>query len=139
MRASLIFFFALTLSACSSSETTPERAAEAPDAGTKKAAAQTDQCLDNPDLSRAWGECNVKNTVFQASSQLEKCRAASPGAKGTVDFELHVKANGTVKSAKAKGGKHGKHTACVARVLKKLKFASPGKDATITVPYQLEP
>ena len=131
--------FAL-ITACSSNQPAPERSESAPPE-EKHAASQTDQCLDNPELSRSWGECNVKHTVYLASDQLEKCRKANPSAKGTVNFDLRIKADGKVKSAKPEGGKHGKHTACVAKVLRKLQFASPpkGKEATISVPYQLEP
>jgi hypothetical protein len=133
----LPFFF---LVACSSSTPTPERAAN----GTpqeKQAAARTDQCLDNPELAKSWGDCNVKNTVYMASSQLEKCRKNSPGAHATVNFELHILPDGKVKSANLLGAKHNKHTNCLARVFQKLQFAPPpnGYDATITVPYQLEP
>lgn len=140
MRALLLVPF-LIFAACSSSpSTTPERAeSAAPE--EKTAASQTDQCLDNPELAKSWGDCNVKSTVYLASGKLAKCRKASPDAKGTVSFEVRIRPDGTVKSAKALGGKHGKHTACVARVLRKLRFAAPpkGKEAVITVPYQLEP
>jgi hypothetical protein len=138
MRA--LILLSLLLAGCSSSAPapTPERADGAP-SEEKKAASSTDACLDNPELAKSWGECNVKNTVFGAGPELEKCRKASPKAKGAVSFELHIAPNGSVKRAKALGAHHGKHTSCVAKVLQKLQFAPPGKDATITVPYQLEP
>jgi hypothetical protein len=134
MRA-LCLLAVLALTACSSSEPKLDEGSST----EKQAAVQTDKCLDNPDLSKEWGECNVKNTVFLASAKLEKCRMDSPGARGTVDYEVKIMANGKVKSVKPMGGKHGKHTICVSRVLRKLQFAAPGKEATITVPYQLEP
>jgi hypothetical protein len=141
MRA-IILLAPLLLFACSGSTPPPppERAADA-NAADQAAAAQTEQCLDNPELAKTWGDCNVKSTVYLASEQLGKCRVASPKAKGTVSFQLRIKPDGTVKSARALGGKHGKHTSCVARVFRKLKFAPPpqGKEAPITVPYQLEP
>lgn len=141
MRA-ILFLSALFLVACSSATPppTPERAADA-SAADQAAAAQTQQCLDNPELSKTWGDCNVKSTVYLASDELAKCRQASPAATGTVSFELRIKPDGSVRSAKALGGKHGKHTACVARVFRKLRFAAPpqGKEARITVPYQLAP
>jgi hypothetical protein len=123
------------LAACSAHEPKLDEGSSS----ASQASAQTDKCLDNPDLSKEWGECNVKNTVFLASAKLEKCRMASPGAKGTVDYEVKIMANGMVKNVKPLGGKHGKHTICVSRVLRKMQFAPPGKEATITVPYQLEP
>ena len=131
------WFAVLLLAACSS---TPERAEHsAPE--EKKAASQTDQCLDNPDLARSWGDCNVKQTVFLASTDLAACRKASPAAKGTLNLELRIKGDGFVKSAKAVSGPKGKLSACVAKVMKKLRFAPPpnGKTAKINVPYQLEP
>ena len=134
MRA-LCLLAVFSLTACSSSEPKLDETSST----EKAASAQTDKCLDNPDLAKEWGECNVKNTVFQASAKLEKCRMASPGAKGAVDYEVKVAKDGKVRSVKPLGGKHGKHTICVSRVLRKLQFASPGKDVTITVPYQLEP
>jgi hypothetical protein len=138
MRAFAVLLPLFLLAACSSSPPAPEHADSANDS-EQKAAARTDQCLDNPELAKSWGDCNVKNTVFSASAQLEKCRKAYPEAKGTVSFELHVLPDGHVKSAKALGGHHGKHTTCVSRVFRKLQFAPPAKDAVITVPYQLEP
>jgi hypothetical protein len=134
------FFLAVLLTACSSSAPTPERAAGAPDE-EQQAAAHTDACLDNPELARRWGDCNVKHTVYLASADLEKCRGKSPGANGTVSFELRVAGDGSVKSAKALGGAKGKHTACVAKAFRKLRFAPPprGKAVTITVPYQSVP
>ena len=127
------------LAACSSS--TPDRAVDSP-AAEKAAASNTDKCLDNPDLSRTWGECNVKQALYSQSAAFAKCRKADPEAKGIVNFELKVKADGHVKNAKAVNGeKNGKLVACLARAMKKLQFAATpkGKDATITVPYQLEP
>jgi hypothetical protein len=105
----------------------------------KRAAAQTNQCLDKPERAKRWGECNVKQTLFLASAELEKCRNGNLNAKGTVSFELRIAADGSVKRAKALGGRHGKHTSCVVKVFGTLHFAPPGKEATITVPYQLEP
>jgi hypothetical protein len=136
MRA-IFFALPLILFACSSA---PERASEAP-AEEKHAAAQTDNCLDNPDLAKNWGECNVKHTVYMAADSFAKCRKAAPKAKGSVVyFDLAIKSDGTVKNAKAKGGA-GKLTKCLGGVMKKLQFAQPpaGKEVTITVPYQLEP
>lgn len=134
----LLAIAALALTACSSS--TPQRA-ETARPEEKHAAAQTDKCLDNPELAKAWGDCNVKSTVFQASADLEKCRAKAKNVKGSVDFELRIRANGSVKHARVVNGRHGKLTNCVAKVFKKLQFAAPpqGKEATITVPFQLEP
>lgn len=134
MRA-LFVLAVFALSACSSSEPKLDEGSST----EKQASAQTDKCLDNPLLAKEWGECNVKSTVFQASASLEKCRMANPGARGTVNYEVKILANGHVKSVKPLGGQHGKHTVCVSRVFRKLQFAAPGKDATITVPYQLEP
>jgi len=134
MRA--LYLFALfAFSACSSSEPKLEEASSP----EKQAASKTDKCLDNPELAKAWGECNVKNTVFEASEKLEKCRRANPGATGTVNYEVKILSGGKVKSVKPMGGQHGKHTVCVSRVFRQLQFAAPGKDATITIPYQLEP
>jgi TonB family protein len=140
MRRILACLPVLLLVACSSSEPTPERAETAPPA-EQQAAAKTDACLDNPDLARSWGECNVKQTVYLASDQLARCRSPKQHPKGTVNLELKVKADGHVRSARVVNGRHGKITACVARVMKSLRFAPPpkGKEATITVPYQLEP
>ena len=140
MRALSLLLPLLFLAACSSSPATPDNAGPAA-SSDQQAADKTDQCLDNPELARAWGDCNVKNTVFQASGLLAKCRKANPNATGTVSFELRIQPDGKVKSAKALGGKHGKLTACVSRVFRKLQFAQPpqGAEATITVPYQLEP
>jgi hypothetical protein len=125
------------LAACSSS--TPDHESSAP-ISEKEAAAQTDSCLDNPDLSRSWGDCNVKHTVYLESAALAKCRKNAPHAKGSVVFELRVKGDGHVKNAKVvSGGGNGKLVACLQNVMKQLQFASPpkGKEATITVPYQL--
>lgn len=132
-----LFLLALlaTLTACSSS---PETVSE--EASAEERSAHTDECLDNPELAKTWGDCNVKKTLFLESDALAKCRKANPKAKGTVNFQLHVRKDGTVKSAKPVGG-GGKHTFCVVKVLKGLKFAPPpgGKEPVITIPYQLEP
>lgn len=125
----------VTFAACSSSsETVPEGASP------EERSAHTDECLDNPELSKTWGDCNVKHTLFQKSAELAKCRKANPKARGTVDFQLQLRPDGSVKTVKPLGGA-GQHTYCVVRVMKKLKFAPPpsGKAPTITIPYQLEP
>ncbi len=124
-----------SLAACSSSERSPDEPMTA-----EEAAAHTDECLDHPELSKTWGDCNVKHTLFEKSAALSRCRKASPKAKGTVNFQLHVHSNGTVKSVKPLGGS-GKHTYCVVKVMKGLRFAPPpaGKEPVITIPYQLEP
>jgi hypothetical protein len=129
MRA-LLFTSLFLFAACSSEPSTPERADKA-SPEEQKAAAHTDECLDNPELAKSWGDCNVKSILYQASSKLEKC---GKGA-GTVNFELRVKADGTVKSAKALGQK-GKHVSCLGHVLQGLKFARPGNDVKITVPLE---
>jgi hypothetical protein len=135
MRALALLAFLLT--ACSSNTAAPDRAASAPPA-EQKAAASTDQCLDNPELARSWGDCNVKSTVYGAEADLAKCRALAHHPKGEVNFQLKIKADGSVRSAKVLNGRHGKLTNCVAKVFKKLKFASPGKDVAVTVPFELE-
>jgi hypothetical protein len=129
----------LALTACSSST---ERAPEAP-LTEEQAAEQTDQCLDNPELARSWGDCNVKHTLFLEADALAACRKNAPKAKsGVLQFELQVKADGKVRSAKAKSkSKFPKLEKCLVGVMKKLQFAAPpsGKEPVITVPYQLAP
>ncbi len=140
MRLITPLFLPLLLFACAAP--TPERATEAP-AEEKHSAADTDRCLDNPELARTWGDCNVKHTVYLEADTFAKCRKTAPTAKGTVNFQLRVKADGSVRSAKALGekGNKGKLVACLSRAMKKLQFAAPpkGKEPTITVPYLLEP
>ncbi len=125
------------LAACSGS--TPERANDA-SSEEKAAASETDDCLDNPELARTWGDCNVKHTLYSESAAFAKCRRIAPAAKGTVTFELRVKGDGRVRGAKALGGnKSPKLVACLTNVMKQLQFAPTpkGNDSTIQVPYQL--
>jgi hypothetical protein len=136
MRA-LPFLAFILLASCSSSE--PKLNSDSSASGQSQASKLTDSCLDNPELAKAWGECNVKSTVFQASEKLEKCRLANLDASTTVNYEIKILGNGKVKSVKPLGGRHGKHTNCVSRVFRKLQFAAPGKESIITVPYQIEP
>lgn len=129
----------LALSACSS---TPERAEDA--APTEQQAADnTDKCLDNPELAKSWGDCNVKHVLFDEAGSLASCRKLAPKAKaGALNFELQVKKDGSVKYARAKpSSKYPKLEGCIVRVMKRLKFAAPpeGKEPVITVPYQLAP
>jgi outer membrane biosynthesis protein TonB len=129
----------LALAACSSA---PERATEAPQT-EQQAADNTDKCLDNPELARTWGDCNVKHVLFDESGSLSSCRKLAPKAKsGALTFELQVKKDGSVKYARAKpSSKYPKLEGCIVRVMKRLKFAAPpeGKEPMITVPYQLAP
>ena len=129
-----VLVLAFLLVGCASTDSDKSTSAPPQDESKK-----TDQCLDNPNLAKEWGECNVKYTVFRASDALGKCRKASPAAKGTVSYEVKIKADGHVKSVKRVTGPNNKHTTCVWRVFRHLQFAAPGKEATITVPYQLEP
>ncbi len=136
----VLFLSLFALAACSSS--TPERAENASD--TEQVAAEnTNNCLDNPELARTWGDCNVKHTLFDAAAPLAACRKLAPKAKaGNLNFELQVIKGGKVKYAKAKSkSNYPKLEACISKVLKGLKFAEPptGKEPVITVPYQLEP
>lgn len=127
------------LAACSSS--TPERATDAP-AEEKAAARETDECLDNPERARTWGDCNVKHALYAESAALAECRRTNPSARGSVDFELKIHGDGTVRNAKAVGrAQKTKLVACLTRVMKTLQFAPTpkGKSSKITIPYQLEP
>jgi len=140
MRFSLFSLFSvLALSACSSST---ERASEAP-LSEQEASVNTDACLDNPELSRSWGDCNVKHTLFLEADGLAACRKLAPKAKaGSLNFELQVKSDGKVRNAKARPkSKFPKLEACIVKVMKRLQFAAPpsGKEPVITVPFQLEP
>lgn len=136
MRHLLTVFALVSLAACSSS--TPDRATDAPK-DQQEAAERTDHCLDNPELAKAWGDCNVKHTLFLESAALAKCRKSNLKAKGTVNFQLHIAKDGHVKSVKPLGGS-GKHTSCVTKVMRGLQFAAPpaGKEPVITIPYALE-
>lgn len=139
MRHLLALSLLVSFAACSSSPDT------APDAPTEEqqAAIDTDVCLDNPDLARQWGECNVKHTLFLAGGDLAKCRRLAPKAKsGALNFQVQVKRDGSVGFAKASPkSRFSKLEACISKVMKKLKFARPpaGTEPVITVPYQLAP
>lgn len=121
------------LAACSGSTPSGENAT-----AEEQNAADTDRCLDNPELARTWGDCNVKHTLYLRSEELAKCRKLAPGQKGVAHLILEVRANGSVKSAKASGDGNAKLRGCLSRVMRKLRFAPPpnGK-ASIDIPYQL--
>jgi hypothetical protein len=135
-------FFMLPLLALLSCSSSPERVADSP-APEKMAAISTDKCLDNPELSRTWNDCNVKHILFSEAASLAACRKLAPRAKaGALNFELQVKKDGHVKYARANPrSKYPKLEGCIVRILKRLQFATPplGKEPVIMVPYQLEP
>lgn len=137
MRRLLVCLLPMLLFACSSSN--PERAAHGT-AEEVRNAKNTDTCLDHPEMAAKWGECNVKSTLFNSSDAFAKCRKAGGKATGSVNFELSVRGDGTVKSAHAQANdQNPRLISCVRRAMKRLKFAPTpeGKDAKITVPYQL--
>lgn len=125
------------LASCSS---TPQRAKGSPDE-EKHAAKETDECLDNPELAKSWGDCNVKHTLYLAAGPFAECRERHPLARGTVSFELAVKGDGSVRNAKARDARQSpKLVRCLSGAMRKLRFAPPpgGREAKITVPYQLD-
>jgi len=139
MRIAYLLLPLLILSSCSSSSDVESDAS----ATEEQAANSTDKCLDNPELSRAWGDCNVKRTLFGEANALAACRKLAPKAKkGSLNFEVQVQKDGKVKNAVARPkSQYPKLEGCIVRVLKRLQFAAPpsGKEPVITVPYQLEP
>jgi hypothetical protein len=83
----------------------------------------------------------VKHSLYLEGDALARCRKSTPHAKGALSFELRVLPDGSVKTATAREARYPKLAGCLSHVMRKLRFAAPprGREAVITVPYQLEP
>lgn len=128
-----LFFLALfALTACS---TTPSEPSEA------ELAEATDECLSNPKLARAWGECNVKSTIYQGSDGIARCQKAHAKANSeTLMLKIRLKQDGKVNKVWAEEGtaKNKPLEGCLRKEISKLQFAAPpkGVDPVIYFPFQ---
>jgi hypothetical protein len=127
----------LLLSACT---TTPSGTEEEVDA--QIAAEATDHCLANPELAKAWGECNVKKTIFSRMDAIGQCQMkhSKADSKDAMMLKIRLRPNGRVKDVRAEEGKAKNRglEKCLSSVISKLKFAAPPKGVSpvIYFPFQ---
>jgi len=125
----------LLLAACSS---TPEVTDE--EQAAQVAAEATDQCLANPALAKAWGECNVKATIFGRMEGIGACQMKHGKNNASMMLKISVRPNGRVKGVRAEDGaaKNRPLEKCLAAEISRLHFAAPPKGVkpVIYFPYQ---
>ncbi|HEY8278977.1 MAG TPA: hypothetical protein VIH99_05100 [Bdellovibrionota bacterium] len=134
-----IFLLTLTFSLLVACSSTPERASDAP-AEEKHSASETDRCLDNPELAKGFGECNIKYTVFSSKDVLGSCHKLKGKGNGPYLVLLKLRKDGSVKSTRAgNAAAKSKLGACLQKEMKKLKFAAHplGQEVDISIPYEL--
>jgi len=125
----------LLLSACSSApEVTEEENA------AKAAAEATEQCFANPELAKAWGECNVKKTIYGRMEGIGACQMKHGQNNAAMMLKISVRPNGRVKEVRAEDGaaKNRPLEKCLAAEISRLHFAAPpeGVKPVIYFPYQ---
>ncbi len=129
----LWFFLFLALTACASS---PETEDDAPSASTAS-------CLNDPALSEAWGECNVKSTIYKSMGKITSCFHAKKKASppGEMLLTLRLQSNGKVEHVHLDQGleKDKDLSKCLKRELAGLRFASPPKGVKPVIYYPLNP
>lgn len=116
MRISLLLSTLLIFTACASS----------PPPAEKEEAGSIDNCLAHPELADAWGECNVKKTIYDNLPRIRSCVENSK-SKGTMMLKISLKPNGAVKSLRPEaGGPRNKLLEkCLSRAFNRVKFATP--------------
>lgn len=129
----------LLLAGCASSEQKAEENRTTP------AAEATDACLANPKLALAWGECNVKTTIFTRTAAIGACQrsfAKNSRPGDTLVLKIRIKPDGSVREVTADDSVHPankKLEACLAKEIGQLRFAKPprGVKPIVYFPYQL--
>ncbi len=132
MKLALLFLSFLLISCASSSPEVEdsERLAEA-----------TDSCLADPQLAKAWGDCNVKTTIYDRMDVIMACQTQhGSGKRDSIQFEIEVNAKGGVKKVGATNNlnKNLPLESCLKKEIEKMKFAAPPKGVkpVIQFPYR---
>lgn len=116
----LAAFSLLLLTSCSGSETRQEEAA----------AASTDACLADSNLSQEWGECNVKRTIYDNLEKLRSCQdkhVTKSSAGTTMMLKISLRNNGKVKNVRPEQGsvRNRPLESCLSKAFARVKFAAP--------------
>ncbi|MGE3260486.1 MAG: AgmX/PglI C-terminal domain-containing protein [Bacteriovoracia bacterium] len=87
----------------------------------------TDECLSNSAAGDAWGECNVKKTIYQNMDKLVACQEKNPTKGGTMMLKISLKTNGVVKKVRPEAGtvRNRPLEACLSKAFARVKFAAP--------------
>ena len=137
----LYFLFPCLLFACSSSSDQIIANQE-----QKQEHQATETCLNSPEQWKAWGECNVKKTIFDQLPKIQTCYEAGEGqendVKGDLILEIHLRPSGWVRKVEIREGslKNPLLSGCLIKEIGKLKFAKPPKDSkpVIHFPFSLD-
>jgi len=131
-----IFLAAIFFSACASLPPNADDEAQA-------LAEATDECLASPELAKRWGECNVKQTIFESSAAIRNCQMKhlKKAASGeTLMLRIRVLPTGKVQDVKAEGAgpKNRSLEKCLSTQIAKLRFAAPPKGVNPVVYFPFE-
>lgn len=116
------------------------------DSEAEAEARATQECLENPELSREWGECNVKKTIYNRMPRIRNCYQKQASAKydfrGDLILKIRVFPSGKVREVKVEEGslKNKMLSSCLVREISRLRFAKPPKgiNPVIYFPFTLE-
>lgn len=95
-------------------------------------------CLEKPELAKAWGECNVKKTIYDRRVQIASCVKENKGKKESV-LNLKLQPDGKVKEVEfEESAKYKRAVPCLKKEFSKLKFAAPPKGVNPVIMYPME-
>jgi hypothetical protein len=105
-----------------------------------RAAEATDQCLANPELSREWGECNVKKTLFDNKEAIAGCQQRFGKSGESIMLQIRLRPDGRVRSVEAEEGRPRNRNLerCLFREISKLRFAAPPAGVKPVVYFPLQ-
>lgn len=96
-------------------------------------------CLENPEMAKDWGECNVKKTIYDAKEKITSCTKSSKLNRETV-LKIKLHNNGRVKEVLLEDAleKNKKISQCLHREISKLKFAPAPQGVKPIIMYPIE-
>ncbi len=108
-------------------------------------AAATEECLNNPELAKSWGECNIKRTIFQRLPKIRSCyekEGKKADYHGDLILKIRVRPTGFVRDVKVEEAslKNKMLSSCLVKEISKLQFAKPPKgiNPVIFYPFSLD-
>lgn len=124
-----VIALAICLSACAGKT---ETEAEEPMVGAET-------CLENPEMAKEWGECNVKKTIYDAKDKISSCTKTSKLNRETV-LKIKLHNNGRVKELLLEDSveKNKKVAQCLHKEISKLRFAPAPQGVKPIIMYPIE-
>ena len=104
-----------------------------------------EDCVKNPALSKVWGECNVKKTIYKRTLQIRDCLQFERSGEGKTIrellFKIHLLPTGRVSKVFVEGVDPQEKllSSCVVKEISRLRFAAPpaGINPVIYFPFKV--